>query len=110
MLSGGAAGAASLCFVYPLDFCRTRLAADIGKDNRQFNGLVDCLSKIYKSDGITGLYQGFNISVIGIIAYRAVYFGCYDAGKMILFEDEKKASLVVKFIYAMVTHVYIFLY
>jgi len=101
LLSGGAAGAASLCFVYPLDFCRTRLAADIGKDNRQFNGLVDCLSKIYKSDGITGLYQGFNISVIGIIAYRAVYFGCYDAGKMILFEDEKKASLFVKFIYAM---------
>ena len=44
MLSGGAAGAASLCFVYPLDFARTRLAADVGKENRQFNGLVDCLS------------------------------------------------------------------
>jgi len=29
--SGGAAGATSLCFVYPLDFARTRLAADIGK-------------------------------------------------------------------------------
>ena len=101
-MSGGAAGAASLCFVYPLDFARTRLAADVGKENRQFNGLVDCLTKIYKSDGLFGLYQGFNISVIGIIAYRAMYFGCYDAGKMILFEDEKKANIVVKFIYAMV--------
>ena len=28
--SGGAAGATSLCFVYPLDFARTRLAADVG--------------------------------------------------------------------------------
>jgi len=28
--SGGAAGATSLCFVYPLDFARTRLALDIG--------------------------------------------------------------------------------
>lgn len=28
--SGGAAGASSLMFVYPLDFARTRLAADIG--------------------------------------------------------------------------------
>ena len=64
--------------------------------------MVDCLTKIYKSDGLFGLYQGFNISVIGIIAYRALYFGCYDAGKMILFEDEKKANIVVKFIYAMV--------
>jgi len=31
LASGGAAGASSLCFVYPLDFARTRLAADIGK-------------------------------------------------------------------------------
>jgi len=30
MASGGAAGATSLLFVYPLDFVRTRLAADIG--------------------------------------------------------------------------------
>ena len=29
--SGGLAGAASLCIVYPLDFARTRLAADVGK-------------------------------------------------------------------------------
>jgi solute carrier family 25 (adenine nucleotide translocator) protein 4/5/6/31 len=31
MASGGAAGATSLIVVYPLDFARTRLAADIGK-------------------------------------------------------------------------------
>jgi solute carrier family 25 (adenine nucleotide translocator) protein 4/5/6/31 len=31
LASGGAAGASSLMFVYPLDFARTRLAADIGK-------------------------------------------------------------------------------
>lgn len=30
MASGGAAGATSLMVVYPLDFARTRLAADIG--------------------------------------------------------------------------------
>lgn len=101
MASGGAAGASSLCFVYPLDFARTRLAADIGKESRQFNGLVDCLGKIYKSDGLFGLYQGFGISVVGIIAYRALYFGFYDAGKMILFKDEKNTSIFIKFIYAM---------
>merc|ERR1712193_385094 len=50
--SGGAAGATSLCFVYPLDFARTRLAADVGNGDgaREFNGLVDCLAKIFKSD------------------------------------------------------------
>ncbi|XP_027456492.1 ADP/ATP translocase 4 isoform X2 [Zalophus californianus] len=42
LASGGAAGATSLCVVYPLDFARTRLGADIGKgpEERQFKGLV----------------------------------------------------------------------
>jgi solute carrier family 25 (mitochondrial adenine nucleotide translocator), member 4/5/6/31 len=96
MASGGAAGATSLLFVYPLDFARTRLAADVGKGKkggeREFTGLVDCLQKIYKSDGPIGLYRGFVISVIGIIAYRASYFGMFDTGKVLLFEDPKKAN------------------
>ena len=83
LASGGAAGASSLLFVYPLDFARTRLAADIGKGSgdRQFNGLIDCVGKIFKTDGPKGLYQGFSISVLGIIVYRAAYFGGYDTGK-----------------------------
>lgn len=83
LASGGAAGATSLCFVYPLDFARTRLAADVGKAGatREFSGLGNCLVKISKSDGIKGLYQGFNVSVQGIIIYRAAYFGIYDTAK-----------------------------
>jgi len=89
--SGGAAGASSLCFVYPLDFARTRLAVDIGKSgaDRQFNGLGDCLIKVFKSDGPMGLYRGFGISVMGIIAYRGAYFGLFDTGNAILFSDGK---------------------
>jgi len=30
LASGGLAGAGSLCFVYPLDYARTRLASDVG--------------------------------------------------------------------------------
>merc|ERR1712019_273519 len=53
LASGGAAGATSLCFVYPLDFARTRLAADVGSGgNRQFTGLGNCLTTIAKRDGI----------------------------------------------------------
>jgi solute carrier family 25 (mitochondrial adenine nucleotide translocator), member 4/5/6/31 len=104
MASGGAAGATSLTFVYPLDFARTRLAADVkgGKKGgeREFNGLVDCLQKIYKSDGPIGLYRGFIISVIGIIAYRASYFGMYDTGKVMLFKDHKKANIFAVWAFA----------
>jgi len=96
LASGGAAGATSLCFVYPLDFARTRLAADIGKSGaaREFNGLGDCLVKIFKSDGLGGLYKGFGVSVQGIIIYRAAFFGLYDTAKGML-PDPKSAGLLV---------------
>jgi len=79
LASGGAAGATSLCFVYPLDFARTRLGADVGSGKaREFNGLVHCIKTIAKRDGIRGLYQGFFVSIQGIIVYRASCFGTYD--------------------------------
>jgi len=82
LASGGAAGATSLCFVYPLDFARTRLAADVGKgEAREFTGLGNCLGKIFKADGLIGLYRGFGVSVQGIIIYRAAFFGLYDTAK-----------------------------
>jgi len=97
LASGGAAGATSLMFVYPLDFARTRLAADVGKGaaDRQFQGLNDCLKKVFATEGIKGLYQGFGISVLGIIMYRACYFGGYDTAKRSLFT--KDSSLLFKF-------------
>ena len=89
MASGGLAGAASLCFVYSLDYVRTRLANDTksakkGGGERQFNGLIDCYAKTIKSDGIAGLYRGFMISCVGIVVYRGFYFGLYDSLKPLL--------------------------
>jgi len=96
LASGGAAGATSLCFVYPLDFARTRLAADIGKTGaeREFSGLGNCLTKIFKSDGLVGLYRGFGVSVQGIIIYRAAYFGFFDTAKGML-PDPKNTPFLV---------------
>jgi len=80
MASGGLAGAGSLCIVYPLDYARTRLAADVGTGKRDFKGLGDCLIKTATGPkGPIALYNGFGVSVIGIIPYRGVYFGLYDS-------------------------------
>jgi solute carrier family 25 (adenine nucleotide translocator) protein 4/5/6/31 len=85
LASGGAAGAASLTVVYSLDYARTRLANDNKAakkgGERQFNGLIDVYRKTLASDGVVGLYRGFNISVVGIIVYRGLYFGLYDSIK-----------------------------
>jgi len=106
MASGGAAGATSLSVVYPLDFARTRLAADVGSGKeREFSGLVDCLKKSVQKGGVGGLYNGFGISVVGIIAYRASYFGAFDTGKVILFKDFKKANILYQWAFAQVVTV-----
>merc|ERR1712029_208300 len=97
LASGGAAGVTSLLIVYPLDFARTRLGADVGKSaaEREFKGLTDCIIKSYKADGIVrGLYPGFISSVQGIIIYRAIYFGAYDTAKQFAGE---KPSIFVRF-------------
>jgi len=97
--SGGAAGAMSLCFVYSLDYARTRLANDAkaGKKggDRQFNGLVDVYKKTLATDGVAGLYRGFVISCVGIIVYRGCYFGFYDTLKPIVLGED--AGVLVSF-------------
>jgi len=85
ILSGGMAGATSLTLVYSLDYARTRLANDNKSakkgGERQFNGLFDVYKKTIKTDGVAGLYRGFNISAVGIFVYRGLYFGLYDSLK-----------------------------
>ncbi|XP_017772402.1 PREDICTED: ADP,ATP carrier protein 1-like [Nicrophorus vespilloides] len=101
LASGGAAGATSMCFVYPLDYGRTRLGADVGRGTaeRQYTGLLDCIQKTLKTDGIVGLYRGFIVSVQGIIIYRAAYFGCFDTIKGSL-PDPENTPFIIAFIIA----------
>ncbi|RWW19088.1 hypothetical protein BHE74_00004422 [Ensete ventricosum] len=96
LASGGAAGASSLLFVYSLDYARTRLANDAKAakkgGERQFNGLVDVYRKTIQSDGVAGLYRGFNISCVGIIVYRGLYFGLYDSLKPVMLVGSLQVS------------------
>ena len=99
--SGGVAGALSLCFVYSLDYARTRLANDLkstkkGGGERQYKGLVDVYRKTYATDGFAGLYRGFVISCVGIIVYRGCYFGFYDTLKPILLGPD--AGIMLSFL------------
>jgi solute carrier family 25 (adenine nucleotide translocator) protein 4/5/6/31 len=106
MASGGLAGAGSLCIVYPLDYARTRLASDVGSGAKSFNGLGDCLVKTAKGpSGIMGLYNGFGVSVLGIIPYRGVYFGMFDslAGINPYRKDKGIVGLTSKFVIAQAT-------
>jgi len=97
--AGGCAGFCSLCFVFSLDYARTRLSADnksAGKGGeRQFKGLFDVYKKTFAADGIRGLYRGFVLSSVGIFIYRGLYFGIYDTVKPLFLGSD--AGFLVSF-------------
>jgi len=77
LFSGGLAGAVANTICFPFDFARTRLASDISKGKGQFNGIWDCISKTVKNQGITGLYTGWSVTVMGAFIYRAGQLGMF---------------------------------
>ncbi|XP_039397082.1 ADP/ATP translocase 4 isoform X2 [Mauremys reevesii] len=117
LASGGAAGATSLCVVYPLDFARTRLAADIGKAvttfsgilsypfdtvrrrmmmqsgevERQYKGTIDCFFKIYKQEGLKAFFRGAFSNVLRGTG-GALVLVLYDKIKELFNLDISKSS------------------
>ena len=57
-------------------------------DNKQ------CFIIIFR---FTGLYQGFGISLFGIIIFRACFFGSYDTMKALAYDDPSKAPIWMAF-------------
>jgi solute carrier family 25 (adenine nucleotide translocator) protein 4/5/6/31 len=77
LASGGLAGAMANTICYPFDFARTRLASDLGSGKGQFKGIGDCILTTIRLQGLTGLYTGWSVTVMGAFVYRAGQLGCF---------------------------------
>jgi hypothetical protein len=89
LAAGGAVGGAALAVVYPLDLARERLqlsAAGALRDSKGFLCKYRNLGEVIASvllqqpeQGLLSLYSGLGTAIIGIIPFRAAYFGINDA-------------------------------
>ena len=98
MVSGGIAGAGSLVLVYPLDTARTQLLICTNDDGSpRYANMVDFF-RDWNGD-VRKLYEGYVVSVAGIIPFRAIYFIVNDTLRAILpwIRDEGLKGLVSKF-------------
>ncbi|TXG47418.1 hypothetical protein EZV62_026712 [Acer yangbiense] len=70
--------AVTLFFIHPLQYSETRMANDIRIKSifkkGQFNGIIDVFRKTLKSDGIAGLYRGYNMAYAAFFVYDVVLF------------------------------------
>ena len=74
-LAGAIAGVITATSVYPLEVIRTRLS--VQKNNKKYNGIIDCSKKIYRIQGIKGFYRGLQPCLIGVVPLYSINFGLF---------------------------------
>lgn len=80
IMTGGMAGSMAVTLTYPTDLIRRRLQLQGGFDEKvpKYNGILDCIKKIYKTEGIQGMYRGLVPCYIKIFPSVAIQFWCID--------------------------------
>lgn len=79
LLSAAGAGAVTLCLTNPIWVTKTRLVLQYSADpsKKQYKGMMDALVKIYRHEGIAGLYGGFVPGLLGT-SHGALQFMAYE--------------------------------
>lgn len=85
MLAAAEAGICTLVLTNPIWVVKTRLCLQLNNDalpgdNKSYKGMVDGLTKIYKTEGVKGLYRGFVPGMFGV-SHGAVQFMVYEEMK-----------------------------
>jgi len=61
--------------LYFLQVLKTRLA--IRKSN-QYNGIFDCVQKMYYREGLRSFYRGYVPNLLGILPYAGIDLAVYE--------------------------------
>jgi solute carrier family 25 (mitochondrial phosphate transporter), member 23/24/25/41 len=76
LLAGSAAGCVGVCLTYPLDLIRTRLSLQIA--TKHYAGIADAFGKIYRAEGVRGLFKGVGAAFTSVAPFSALNFTCYE--------------------------------
>lgn len=75
LIGGGLAGSTAITITYPTDLIRRRLQLqNFDKSVPRYNGIIDCVKKIVKKEGIIGLYRGLFASYIKLFPTIGIQF------------------------------------
>ncbi|XP_026752611.2 mitochondrial 2-oxodicarboxylate carrier [Galleria mellonella] len=84
--AGGSAGFVEVCIMHPLDLVKTRLQIQATKssassDRHYYTGIVDCMKKMYKYEGLTSFWKGILPPILAETPKRAVKFVTFEQYK-----------------------------
>jgi hypothetical protein len=82
LLCGGMAGMTAITITYPSDLVRRRLQLQsFSLEVPRYSGIMDCVRKIYKTEGIYGLYRGLYMNYVKTFPTLAIQFYALDTLK-----------------------------
>ena len=86
------------------------MAADVSSNNlRQHSGYLSCAKSIHSKSGMRGFYNGFGVSLTGVVVFKAFFLGGYDIAKALFSVDANKinngTTLGTRFLLAQVTKI-----
>ncbi|KAG6439247.1 hypothetical protein O3G_MSEX000614 [Manduca sexta] len=59
------------CALYPLTLVKTQI--QVQRKKEAYSGVTDAITKIYRNEGISGLYRGFWLSSVSIISLKNLF-------------------------------------
>ena len=80
-ISGGVSGLITTVSVYPLETIRSILSVQNINKKDAHKGIYDCGKHIIKTKGVTGLYRGIDVTIIGSVPLYAINFGLQNKFK-----------------------------
>ncbi|KAG5513350.1 hypothetical protein PMAC_001413 [Pneumocystis sp. 'macacae'] len=79
VLAGGAAKLAAAVATYPHEVVRTRLREAPREGSARYRGLVECFCRVWREEGVGGLYGGLGAHLLRVIPSAGIVFGSYEA-------------------------------
>jgi len=78
LVAGGAAGCVEVSIMHPLDLVKTRFQIQSmpvkGLESQHYNGIFDCMKKMYKSEGLLSFWKGILPPILAETPKRAWKF------------------------------------
>ncbi|XP_031395052.1 solute carrier family 25 member 44 [Punica granatum] len=83
-LAGMTASLSSQAVFVPIDVVSQKLMVQGYSGHAKYNGGLDVVRKVLKSDGIIGLYRGFGLSVVTYAPSSAVWWASYGSSQRVI--------------------------
>lgn len=76
-------------FLYTTEVCRTRLRQKVARDKRKYHSFFQTLMKVWRDEGMRGLYGGMTPHLFRVVPNTAIVFLTYEAIVSMIDAQEK---------------------